>query len=162
MEDSVIGRQSFSQFLVGSASLERPSFFYAYSGMWLHLIVGVPLLIFMVGVPVFDAVAAMAIGSLSLGIIVYSLLSREYGLLINLLSYALSLGRALTPETFTYTFLLVAVIISMASGYILISSEYRRYTREVYGGEETGVPLWITVLIGTTLLLLFIYGIRLL
>ena len=155
-------RQSFSQFLIGTAFLERPSFFYAYSGMWLHLIVSVPVFIFLVGVPAFDAVASMAISSLSLGIIVYSLLSREYGLLINAGSYVLSLGRAITPEIFTYTFLIVAVIISMASGYILISSEYRRYTREVYGGDESGVPLWITVLIGTTLLLLFIYGIRLL
>lgn len=158
----MISRQSFSQFLVGSASLERPSFFYAYSGMWLHLIVSVPLFIFLAGVPVFDAVASMAISSLSLGIIVYSLLSREYGMLINAASYVLSLGRAISPEIFTYTFLVVAVIISMASGYILISSEYRRYTREVYSGDESGVPLWITVLIGTTLLLLFIYGIRLL
>ena len=155
-------RQSFSQFLIGSASLERPSFFYAYSGMWLHLIISVPVFIFLVGVPAFDALVSMAISSLSVGILVYSLLAREYALLINAVSYVLSLGRTVSPEIFTYAFLIVAVIISMASGYILISSEYRRFTREVYSGDESGVPLWITVLIGTTLLLLFIYGIRLL
>ena len=155
-------RQSFSQFLVGTASLERPAFFYAYSGMWLHLIISVPVFIFLVGIPAFDAVASMAISSLSAGIILYSLLSREYALLINAVSYVLSLGRAVTPEIFTYSFLVVAVIISMASGYLLITREYRRYSREVYSDSEGGVPLWITVLIGTTLLLLFIYGIRLL
>jgi len=158
----VTSRQSFSQFLIGSASLERPSFFYAYSGMWLHLIISVPVFIFLVGVPAFDALVSMAISSLSVGILVYSLLAREYALLINAVSYVLSLGRTVSPEIFTYAFLIVAVIISMASGYILISSEYRRFTREVYSGDESGVPLWITVLIGTTLLLLFIYGIRLL
>lgn len=155
-------RQSFSHFLIGTASLERPSFFYAYAGMWLHLIVSVPLLVFLMKVPLVDAVSSMAIGSLSLGILVYSVLSREYGLLVNIVSYVLSLGRAVEPVDLGYTFLVIAIIISMASGYLLLSSEYRRYTREVYNGDETGVPLWITVCIGTTLVLLFIYGLRLL
>ena len=154
-------RQSFSQFLIGSASLERPSFFYAYAGMWLHLIVSVPILVFLVNVPLLDALSSMAISSLSLGILVYSLLSREYGLLVNVLSYALSLGRAIDPSTLGYTFLVIAIIIALASGYLLLTSEYRRYTREIYDGES-GVPLWITVSIGTTILLLFIYGIQLL
>ena len=153
--------ESFSQFLVGSASLERPSFFYAYAGMWLHLIVSLPILVFLVDVPLLDALSSMAISSLSLGIIVYSLLSREYGLLVNVLSYALSLGRAVNPADLGYTFLVIAIIISLASGYMLLSSEYRRYTREIHDGES-GVPLWLTVCFGTTLLLLFIYGIRML
>ena len=57
---------------------------------------------------------------------------------------------------------MIAIIISLASGYLLISSEHRRYTREIYDGDKSGVPLWITVCIGTTTVLLFIYGIRLL
>lgn len=73
-----------------------------------------------------------------------------------------SLARAIDPATLGYTFLVIAIIISLASGYLLISSEYRRYTREIYDGDESGVPLWITVCIGTTTVLLFIYGIRLL
>ena len=80
-------RQSFSQFLIGSADLDRPSFFYAYSGMWLHLLISVPVLIFFASVPILDALSSMAISSLSLGTIVYSILTREYGLLINLVSY---------------------------------------------------------------------------
>ncbi|MBT4096317.1 MAG: hypothetical protein HOM68_03640 [Gemmatimonadetes bacterium] len=154
-------RQSFAQFLVGTASLERPSFFYAYAGMWLHLIVSVPLLVF-AGIPLLEATSSMAVGSLSLGIIVYSLLSREYGLLVNLVSYVLSLARVIDPSMLGYTFLVIAIIISLASGYMLISSEYRRYTREIYDGDESGVPLWITVCIGTTTVMLFIYGVRLL
>jgi hypothetical protein len=155
-------RQTFSHFLIGTASLERPSFFYAYAGMWLHLIVSVPLLFFLARVPLLEAASSMAIGSLSLGILVYSVLAREYGLLVNIISYVLSIGRAIDPVDLGYTFLVIAIIISMASGYMLLSSEYRRYTREVYQGDESGVPLWITVCIGTTLVLLFIYGLRLL
>lgn len=155
-------RTSFSQFLIGTASLERPSFFYAYAGMWLHLIISVPVLFFVAQVPFVEALSSMAIGSLSLGILVYSLLSREYGLLVNILSYGLSIGRALDPKELTTTFLVIAIIISVASGYLLICSEYRRYVREVYDDGEPALPLWITVSIGTTLVLLFIYGLRLL
>ena len=90
-------RQSFSQFLIGTASRERPSFFYAYAEMWLHFIVSVPLLVFFAHVPIVEALSSMAIGSLSLGILVYSVLSREFGLLVNIVSYVLSLGRALEP-----------------------------------------------------------------
>lgn len=104
----------------------------------------------------------MAIGSLSLGILVYSVLSREFGLLVNIVSYVLSLGRALEPVDLGYTFLVIAIIISMASGYLLLSSEYRRNTREIHNGDESGVPLWITVSVGTTTVILFIYGLRLL
>ncbi len=130
--------------------------------MWLHLIVSIPVLVFFGGIPLVDAISSMAVGSLSLGIVVYSLLSWEYGLLVNLVSYVLSLARAVDPAMLGYTFLVIAIIISLASGYLLISSEYRRYTREVFDGDESGVPLWITVCIGTMTVMLFIYGIRLL
>ena len=130
--------------------------------MWLHILIGVPILILWLGVPILDAMTSTAISSLSLGIIVYSLLSREYGLLVNVFAYLLSLGRAITPDLLGGTLLLVAIVIALISGYILMSSEYRRYTREVYDGDESGVPLWITVTIGTTLLLLFVYGLQLL
>ena len=130
--------------------------------MWLHFIVSVPLLVFFAPVPIVEALSSMAIGSLSLGILVYSVLSREFGLLVNIVSYVLSLGRALEPVDLGYTFLVIAIIISMASGYLLLSSEYRRYTREIHNGDESGVPLWITVSVGTTTVILFIYGLRLL
>ena len=130
--------------------------------MWLHLIVSVPLLVFFAHVPIVEALSSMAIGSLSLGILVYSVLSREFGLLVNIVSYVLSLGRALESVDLGYTFHVIAIIISMASCYLLLSSEYRRYTREIHNGDESGVPLWITVSVGTTTVILFIYGLRLL
>ena len=155
-------RQSFSQFLIGSADLERPSCFYAYSGMWLHLLISVPILVFFASVPILDALSSMAISSLSLGIVVYSLLAREYGLLINLVSYGMSMVRAIDASLLGYTFLITAIIVATASGFMLLSSEYRRYTKEVFEGDETGVPPWITVVIGSILMLLFIYGVYLL
>jgi len=155
-------RQSFSQFLIGSADLDRPSFFYAYSGMWLHLLISVPVLIFFASVPILDALSSMAISSLSLGTIVYSILTREYGLLINLVSYGMSMARAIDADLLGYGFLIVAVIVATSSGYMLLSSEYRRYTQEVYDGDEAGLPLWITVSIGCSLMALFLYGIYLL
>jgi len=130
--------------------------------MWLHILVGLPFLIFWLEVPVFLAATSTAISSLSLGIIVYSVLSREYGLLVNIVAYVLSLGQAIAPHLLGGTLLLVAIVITMASGYLLVSSEYRRYTREMYDGDESRVPRWITVIIGTTLLLLFVYGLQLL
>ena len=155
-------RQSFSQFLIGTASLERPSFFYAYAVMWLHLILSVPVLVFVFRIPLMDALTCMAIGSFSVGAVVYGILSREYGLMVNVLSYGLSLGRAIDPGLLGYIFLVLSVIIALASGYFLLSREYRRYTREVYDGDESGFPLWITVAIGCTLILLFLYGVQLL
>ena len=44
----------------------------------------------------------------------------------------------------------------------MIASEYRRYSRTVFNGDENGIPLWITVCIGTMLVMLFIYGLRIL
>ena len=155
-------RLSFSQFLIGTASLERPAFFYAYSGMWLHLLLSLPLLVFVLQVPLVDALTSTAISSFSLGAVIYSILSREYGLLVNVLPYAISLGRAIEPGLVGYSFLVLSVIIGLASGYFLLSREYRRFTREVYDGDESGVPLWITVTIDCTLILLFLYGVRLL
>ena len=155
-------RQSFSQFLIGTASLERPSFFYAYAGMWLHLLLSVPVLVFILRIPLLDSLTCMAIGSFSIGAVIYGILSREYGLMVNVLSYALSLGRAIEPGFLGYIFLVLSIIIALASGYFLLSREYRRYTREVYDGDESGVPLWITVAIGCTLILLCLYGVQLL
>jgi len=117
-------------------------------------------LVFFAHVAPVEALYSMAIGSLSLGILVYSVLSREFGLLANVVPYALSLGRALEPADLGYTFLVIAIIISMASGYLLLASEYRRYTRQIHNGHESGVPAWLTVSVGTTMVILFIYGLR--
>ena len=139
----------------------RPIFLYAYCGMWLHLLAGIPLLILKLDVPPADAVGSMAISSLSAGIILYGILSREHGLFVTLVPYGLGMARAFAPETRGLEFLLVAVLIAFGSGHRVFSTEYRRYRREVFA-DDAGMPLWITALAGTALVLLFLYGIQLL
>ena len=153
-------RPSFSQFLIGAAALERPSFLYAYLVMWLHLLVSVPVLVFWIEVPLLQALPQMVISSMSLGILIHGLGSRKYGLLVNLLPYAVGLRRALDPDALDYAFLIVAVIISLVSASLLLSEEYRRYTREHLGGER-GLPLGVTLATGAAVLVLFLYGLQL-
>ena len=154
--------RTFSQHLTGQDSLERPCFLYAYSGFWLHLLVGVLLLLLFGPLPLRDTIAPLVIGSFSLGVLIYSLLSREYSLLVNLASYAFSMIRVVSPNTLSFGFLLIAVIIALVSGYFLLSSEYRRYAGEVYDSPGERVPLWITILTGIVVLLLCLYGLSLL
>lgn len=146
---------AFSHYLLGSMSLERPPFFYAYSGMWLHLVLSLLLLPFLT-LPLVDILPSLVIGALSVGILVYSLLAREYGLLVNAVPYALSMMQLAQGRS--ALLMLVAMLIALSSGYLLVGREYRRYTREIFGGEESGIPLWITGLIALVLVLLFLYG----
>ena len=153
-------RPSFSQFLIGAAAPEHPSFLYAYLVMWLHLLVSVPVLVLRLEVPLLHALPPMAISSLSLGVTLYGLSMRKYGLLVNLLPYAVGLRRALDPSALDYILLVVAVILSLTSAHLLLSWEYRRYTRE-HGGGERGLPPRVTLATGAVILALFIYGLQL-
>ena len=153
-------RPSFSRFLVGAAPSGRPSFLHAYAAMWLHLLAGVPVLVFAVEAPLLQALPPMAISSLSLGILLYGLGSRQYGLLVNLLPYAVGLRLAIDPASLDYAFLIAAVIITLVSACLLVSWEYRRYTREHDGGER-GLPLGVTLASAAAILLLLIYGLQL-
>ncbi|MCY3739288.1 MAG: hypothetical protein OXG13_23030 [Gemmatimonadaceae bacterium] len=153
-------RPSFSHFLIGAAAFERPSFLYAYLVTWLHLLVSVPILVFGKEVALLAALPPMAVSSVSLGVLVYGLAARRHGLLVNLLPYAVGLRRALDPPSLDYVFLLVAVVISLTSVYLVLSDEYRRFTRE-QGGGERGPPLGVTLGTGAAILLLLIYGIHL-
>ena len=155
-------RLKFSQFLIGQASLERPAFFYAYAGMWLHLFIGTHLILIFTDLPVFDAITSLTIGSFSLGILIYGLLAREYVLFINIASYALSMVSALSPGTLSTLYLLVAILMSLVSGYFLMASEYKRYNKEVYDDDRNGVPSWVTILMATTVLLICVFGLNLL
>ena len=153
-------RPSFSHFLIGAAALERPSFLYAYIVTWLHLLISVPILVFGQEVRFLDALPPMAISSVSLGILLYGLAARRLGLLVNLLPYAVGLRRAVDPPSLDYVFLLVAVVITLTSVHLVLSDEYRRFTREQPGGER-GLPLGVALGTGAAILLLLIYGINL-
>lgn len=153
-------RPSFSRFLIGAPSSGRPSFLHAYAVMWLHLLVSAPVLVFAVEAPLLRALPLMAISSLSLGILLHALGSRKYGLLVNLLPYAVGLRRAVDPDSLDFVFLIVAVIISLVSVCLILSGEYRRYTRE-HGGGERGLPPGVTLASAAAVLLLLIYGLQL-
>ena len=153
---------TFSQYLLGQASLERPPFFYAYAGMWLHLIVASLLLLLFTDLPFLSTFLSTVVGSFCAGIVLYGLLSREYGLLVNLASYASSMGRLAFPERLGSIFLVVAILAALASGYLLLSREYRRYSRDQFGDQEAKVPAWISLVMGTVVVLICVFGLNLL
>ena len=151
-------RLSFSQYLVGHASLERPPFFYAYAGMWLHLFIAIGVLAFITSAPLPKIFSSVTIGSFCLGIVIYGALAREYGLLINIGSYALSLARLFSTEILSLSFLIIAIIATLVSSHILLANEYRRYHREIHGDTQATIPQWLTVTMGIVLTLLCIFG----
>ena len=156
-------RITFSQYLLGHASLERPPFFYAYAGMWLHLIGGGFLLLLFTGLPFFRITTSVIVGSFCLGIVIYGFVAREWGLFLNLGSYASSMGRLFYPEELSSLFLIIAILIAVASAYLLLSREYKRYNREVFDDQTGGhVPAWISIVMGMVVLLICIYGLNLL
>ena len=152
-------RTGFAQYLLGSLSLERPPFFYAYSGMWLHLLLSL-VLVPLLALPFLDSLSALMIASLSLGIVVYSLVAREYGLLINIVSYGLSLAQLTPLRAHHAPLMMIAILVAMASCYLILSQQYRRYIKEIYG-DEHGIPLWITGITLLLVIMLFLYGLTL-
>lgn len=152
-------RISFTQYLVGHASLERPPFFYAYAGMWLHLFIGTSVLAFATSIPLLTLFSSMVVSSFCLSIVIYGLLTREYGLLINIGSYASSIGQMFSSDITSIILLVVSIIAALFSGYILLSGEYRRYNQEIHGGA-IGVPQWITIMMGIVVVLLCIFGLN--
>lgn len=155
-------RLSFSQYLVGHASLDRPPFFYAYAGMWLHLLVGGLVVLLLGKLTTVLSLTSMVVGSFCLGVLVYGALAREYGLLLNLFSYGASMGRIFYPRELGSVFLLIALLIALVSGYLLLSREYRRYNQEVFGDRNIHIPAWISITIGSVVVLICVFGLQLL
>jgi hypothetical protein len=155
-------RLSFSQYLVGHASLERPPFFYAYAGMWLHLFISCAALLTFADADIITLLSSMVVGSFSLGIIIYGVLTRAYGLLVNALSYGSSIWQVFSSGNASTAFLVVAIITTLVSAYFLLSREYQHYNREIHSDNGTFVPLWMTVVMGTVVVLLFIFGLNIL
>ena len=155
-------RISFTQYLVGHASLERPPFFYAYAGMWLHMLIGTGILAFVTSIALPMIFSSMAIGSFCLSIVIYGLLTREYGLLINIGSYASSISHIFFTDILSTILLVISIIAALVSGYILLSGEYRSYYREIHDENTISVPQWITLTMGTMVVLLCIFGLKIL
>ena len=156
-------RVLFSQYLVGHASLEKPPFFYAYAGMWLHLIGAGFLLLLLTDLPFFRLFSSLVVGSFCLGIVIYGFVAREWALFLNMCSYASSMGRLFYPEEQSSLLLIIAILLAVASAYFLLSREYKRYSRDVFGDQTGGhVPAWISIIMGLVVLLICIYGLNLL
>ena len=154
---------SFAQFLVGSKSAGRPLFFQAYSGIWLHLIIAVPIAIFVFDAPMPNALCPLVIGSLSMGIILYGAFTRQYELLVNVLPYTLSIGCTIDPANWTPIFQIIGMIITFAAGYMILAHQYRCYVEEAASGkQEHTFSAWNTFFATATLLLMFFHGVRLL
>ena len=142
--------------------MERPPFFYAYATMWLHLIGGTLLLGVWGTQPLSQLATSMVVSSFCMAIVVYGVLSRGFGLLLNLGSYTASMVRIFHPSHLDSVFLVAAIVTALASAYLLLAREYRRYGEAVCG-ESTGagVPAWISITMGMVVLLLSLFALTL-
>ncbi|MEW6754467.1 MAG: hypothetical protein AB1505_26315 [Candidatus Latescibacterota bacterium] len=155
-------RVSFSRYLVGQASLERPPFFYGYAAMWLHLLAGSLLVLLFTDLDALGALASMAVGSFCVGLATYGVLARQYGLLVNLVSYASAMARLVLHTSLPPLLLVGAVLLALLSGYHLLAREYRQYNREVFNDSTCSLPAWIGVTMGIVVVLVCVYGLNLL
>jgi len=114
------------------------------------MLIGTAILAFATSISLPMIFSSIAIGSFCLSIVIYGLLTREYGLLINIGSYASSIS------------LVISIIAALVSGYILLAGEYRSYYREIHDEDTINVPQWITLTVGTVVVLLCIFGLNIL
>jgi hypothetical protein len=130
--------------------------------MWLHLFISCAALLTFADADIITLLSSMVVGSFSLGIIIYGVLTRAYGLLVNALSYGSSIWQVFSSGNASTAFLVVAIITTLVSAYFLLSREYQHYNREIHSDNGTFVPLWMTVVMGTVVVLLFIFGLNIL
>ena len=150
---------TFAQYLMGHAPFRRASFFYAYVGMWLHLLIGTGLLA-LSGVrdwlPIF---AALVVSSFCVGLALYGLLTKRYGLLINISSYTASITRAFSTDPVVITCFIAGLIAALVSSYSILAAEYDRYQRESHR-QPVPLPTSLAFLLGAAIVLLCLLGIR--
>jgi hypothetical protein len=126
------------------------------------MLIGTGILAFLTSIALPRIFSSMAIGSFCLSIVIYGLLTREYGLLINIGSYASSISRIFSTDILSTILLVISIIAALVSSYILLSGEYRSYYREIHDDDTINVPQWITLTIGTMVVLLCIFGLKIL
>ena len=148
---------TFAHSLMRDASFERPPFFYAYVGMWLHLLIGTGLLALSAASDWLSIFAALVVSSFCVGLVLYGLLTKRYGLLINIGSYAASIARAFSTDPVILTCFIAALIAALVSGYSILAAEYSRYQREVE--SPAPLPTSVTLVLGAVIVLLCILGI---
>ena len=149
----------FAHYLMGHAPFRRAPFFYAYVGMWLHLLIGTGLLALSgarAWLPIF---AALVVGSFCVGLVLYGLLTKRYSLLINIGSYTASIARAFSTDTVVITCFIAGLIAALVSSYSILAAEYDRYQCEVHR-QPLPLPASVPLLLGVTIVLLCLLGIR--
>ena len=142
---------------MGHAPFRRTPFFYAYVGMWLHLLIGTGILALSAASNWLSIFAALVIGSLCVGLVLYGLLTKRYILLINIGAYAASIARAFSADATVITCFIAGLIAALVSSYSLLAAEYGRYKREVYGWAAP-LPISVTLLLGAAIVFLCAHG----
>ena len=122
---------AFAHYLMGHAPFRRAPFFYAYVGMWLHLLIGTGFLALSDARDWLSIFAALAVGSLCVGLVLYGLMTKRYSLLINIGAYVASIARAFSTDAVVLTCFIAGLIAALVSGYSILSAEYRHYQREI-------------------------------
>ena len=148
---------TFAHYLMGHAPFRRTPFFYAYVGMWLHLLIGTGILALSAASNWLSIFAALVVGSLCVGLVLYSLLTKRYVLLINIGAYVASITRAFSADATVITCFIAGLIAALVSSYSLLAAEYGRYKREVYGWAAP-LPISVTLLLGAAIVFLCAHG----
>ena len=151
---------AFAHYLMGHAPFRRAPFFYAYVGMWLHLLIGTGFLALSDARDWLSIFAALAVGSLCVGLVLYGLMTKRYSLLINIGAYVASIARAFSTDAVVLTCFIAGLIAALVSGYSILSAEYRHYQREV-NRLPAPLPKSAALLLGAAIVLLCVYGLYL-
>lgn len=151
---------AFAHYLMGHAPFRRAPFFYAYVGMWLHLLIGTGFLALSDARDWLSIFAALAVGSLCVGLVLYGLQTKRYSLLINIGAYVASIARAFSTDAVVLTCFIAGLIAALVSGYSILAAEYRHYQGEV-NRLPAPLPKSAALLLGAAIVLLCVYGLYL-
>lgn len=151
---------AFAHYLMGHAPFRRAPFFYAYVGMWLHLLIGTGFLVLSAARDWLSIFAALAVGSLCVGLVLYGLMTKRYSLLINTGAYVASIACAFSTDAVVLICFIAGLIAALVSGYSILAAEYRRYQREV-NHPPASLPKSAALLLGAAIVLLCVYGLYL-
>ena len=151
---------AFAHYLMGHAPFRRAPFFYAYVGMWLHLLIGTGFLALSDARDWLSIFAALAVGSPCVGLVLYGLMTKRYSLLINIGAYVASIARAFSTDAVVLTCFIAGLIAALVSGYSILAAEYRHYQREV-NRLPAPLPKSAALLLGAAIVLLCVYGLYL-
>ncbi len=151
---------TFAHYLMGHAPFRRASFFYAYAGMWLHLLIGMGLLALAGADDARSIFAALVVGSFCAGLALYGLLTQTRRLLFNLGAYAASIACAFSTDPVVIICFIAGLIATLVSSYSILAAEYDRYQREAHR-QPLPLPTSVAFLLGAAIVLLCAYGLYL-